>query len=78
MKEVYLSEIEGCNQRGKPLGRWRDKMKEYTCERGDSRRGGLEWARRDYLDRERWRLFCRGHPLGERSWRERGVRDIDR
>ena len=61
-----MSEIEGSNQRGRPLGRWRDKVKEYMCERGDSRGGGLEWARRDCLDRERWRLFCSA------------VREIDR
>ena len=24
----------------------------------------LDQARRECLDRERWRLFCRGHPLG--------------
>ena len=78
VKKVYVSDLEGSNQRGRPLGRWRDRVKEYMCERGDSRGGGLERARRDCLDRERWRLFCRGHPLGGRSRRERGVREIDR
>ncbi len=48
------------------------------CERGATRRGGLDQARRECLDRERWRLFCRGHPLGGRSRRERGLRAIDR
>ncbi len=28
------------------------------------------------MDRERWRLFCCGHTLGGRSWRERGVTAI--
>ncbi len=28
--------------------------------------GGLEQARRECLDREWWRLFCCGHPLGGR------------
>ncbi len=37
---------------------------------------GLEHARRECLDRERWRLFCCGHPFGGRSQRERGVRAI--
>ena len=63
VKKVYVCELEGSNQKGRPLGRWRDKVKEYMCERGDSRGGGLDRARRDCLDRERWRLFCRGHPL---------------
>ncbi len=40
--------------------------------------GGLEHARRESLDRERWRLFCCGHPFGGRSQRERGVRALDR
>ncbi len=34
--------------------------------------GGLDQAKRECLDRERWRLFCRGHP-----W-ERGIQAIDR
>jgi len=60
---VYVSEIEGPSRRGRPLGRWKDKVKEYMCERGAGRRGRLEQARRECLDRERWRLFCLGHPL---------------
>ncbi len=32
--------------------------------------GGLEHARRESSDRERWRLFCCGHPFGGRSQRE--------
>ncbi len=31
MKEVV---VEG--QSGRPLGRWKDKVKEYMCERGGS------------------------------------------
>ena len=57
VKKVYVSELEGSNQRGRPLGRWRDKVKEYMCDRGDNRGGGLEQARMDCLDRERWRLL---------------------
>ncbi len=40
-------------------------MKEYVSERG-VRGYGLEWARREYMDRERWRSVCRGHPEGVR------------
>ena len=77
VKKAYVSELEGSNQRGRPLGRWKDKVKK--CERGDSRGGGPDRAKKDCLDRERWRLFCRGHPLGGgRSWMERGIREIDR
>ncbi len=38
-------------------------------ERG-VRKNGLEWARRECMDRERWRSVCRGHPLGKCCWRE--------
>ena len=74
VKKVYVSELDGSNQRGRPLGRWKDKVKEYMCERGDSRGGRLDQARRDCLDRERWRLFCHGHPIGS----EASERQIDR
>ncbi len=65
VKKVYMSESMGHNSRGRPPGRWRDRVKEYLCERGATRRGGLDQAKRECLDRERWRLFCRGHPLGD-------------
>ncbi len=35
----YVSEIEGPSRRGRLLGRWKDKVKEYMCER-DANRGG--------------------------------------
>ncbi len=76
VKRVYLSSGEGTNRRGRPLGRWKDKEKEYVSERG-VRGNGLEWARRECLDRERWRSICRGHPLGERLQRKQGVGAID-
>ncbi len=34
VKRVYLSSVEGTNRRGRPLGRWEDKVKEYVIERG--------------------------------------------
>ncbi len=54
------------------------KVKEYMCERCATRGEGLDQARRECLDREKWRLFCLGHPDVSRSRRERGVRRIDR
>ncbi len=60
VKNVYLSSVEGPNRRERPLGRWKDKMKEYVSERG-VRGNGLERARRKYMDRERWRSFCHGY-----------------
>ncbi len=55
--------VEGPNRRGRPLGRWKDKVNEYVSERG-AMRNELEWARRECMDRERWRFVCHGHPFG--------------
>ncbi len=60
MKKVCVSDSVSPNSREGLLGRWRDTVKEYMCERGVTRRGGLDQARKECLDRERWRLFCRG------------------
>ncbi len=76
VKKVYLSSVEGPNRRGRPLGRWEDRVKEYVSERG-VRGNGLEWARRECGDRERWRSIYCGHPLGGCFQREQGVGDID-
>ncbi len=62
VKKVYLGSVEGTNRRGRPLGRWENRVKEYMSERG-VKGNGLEWARRECIDRERWRFVCRGHPL---------------
>ncbi len=78
VNKVYMSESVGPNNRGRPPGRWRGRVKEYMCERGVTRRGGLDQAKRECLDRERWRLFCHDHPLGSCSKRERGIRAVDR
>ncbi len=29
VKKVYLSSVEGPNRKGRPFGRWEDKVKEY-------------------------------------------------
>ncbi len=76
VEKVYRNSVEGPNRRGRPLGRWDDRVKEYVSERG-VRRNGFKWARRECMDRERWRSVCRDHPLGGRFWRERGVGAID-
>ncbi len=43
VKKVCLSSVEGTNRRGRPLGRWEDRVKEYVSERG-VRGNGLEQA----------------------------------
>ncbi len=50
VKKVYVSKIVGPSSRGRPLGRWKGKVKEYTCETGATRRGGFKQARREYFD----------------------------
>ncbi len=68
VKKVYRSSVEGPNKKGRPLERWEDRVKKYG-ERG-VRGNGLERARRECMDRERWRSVCRGHPLEGRFQRE--------
>ncbi len=59
-KKVYLSSVEGTNRM--PFGRWEDRVRKYVSKR-EMRGNGLEWARRECMDRERWRSVCSGHPL---------------
>ncbi len=73
---MNLSSVEGPNRKGKPLGRWEDRVKEYMSERG-VRGNGLECARRECMDRERGRYSCHSHPLGGLLRSERGVEAID-
>ncbi len=63
IRRVYMSEIEGGNVRGRSPVKWRDRVQEYVRERGERSLRNLEEARRECQDRERWKLFCRGHPL---------------
>ncbi len=76
VKKLYPSSDEGPNRRGRPLGRWKDRVKEYVSER-KVRGNGLECARRECMDRERWRPVCHGHPLGGCFRRERSFGAID-
>ncbi len=59
----YVIKNVGINSRGRLLGRRRDRVREYMCERGVTRGGGLDQARRECLHRERWSLSCCGHPF---------------
>ncbi len=53
MKKVCMSESVGPSSRGRPPGKWRDRVKEYTCERevipegeGWLKQGGSVWTGR--------------------------------
>ncbi len=69
VKNVYVSESVGPNSRGRPLGRWRDRVKEYMCER-NANKGRLDQARRECLYKERWMPFCYDytHGLCKMAW----------
>ncbi len=45
VKKVYLSSVEDMNKRGRSLGRWEDRVKEFVSER-EVRGKGLEWAKK--------------------------------
>ncbi len=61
-RRMYISEIGGGNVRGRPPIKWRNRVQEYVRERVEGSLRNLEQAR-ECQDRERWKLFCRGHPL---------------
>ncbi len=61
-RRVYVSEIEGGNGKRRPPVKWRDRVQEYVRERVQGYLRNHEQARRGCQDRERWKLFCRGHP----------------
>ena len=60
-----------CTNR-RPLGRWKGVAKEYMYNKC-VKWGELEQARREYLVRERWRLFCCGQSHRRHSRREKGI-----
>ena len=66
MNKVYVSET-GDPRRRKPVVRSKDKVKKYMHERIADIEGRIAQARRKCMDRGRWRLFCRVHPLGDVS-----------
>ncbi len=70
MTRYYLVK-RGVSER-RPLGRWEDRVKEYVSERG-VRGNRLEWARKECMDRERWRFVCCGHLPGRCFQRGRGI-----
>ena len=57
--KVCERETESPEERGRPIVRWKDRVKEEDIhERSADIRGRSVWI---------GRLFCRGHPLGWRS-----------
>ncbi len=61
---VYVSETEGGSVRGRPPVTWRERVHAGVCQgEAEGSLRNLEKARRECQDRERWKLFCCGHPL---------------
>ncbi len=76
LKKVYVTENVGPNSGGRPLGRWKDKVKKYMCERDATRGGGTDHARRVFGLGEVEALLPKPTLEGH-SLRERGIRAID-
>ncbi len=55
--------MDAVGVRGRPPIKCKDRVLEYLKERGDRRLRGMESSRVECMDRNKWRLFCRGHPL---------------
>ncbi len=58
-----MSIVDAVGARGRPSVKQADRVLEYVRERVERRMRGLQHARRECMDRNKWRLFCRGHPL---------------
>ncbi len=59
----------GPDSRGRPLGRWKDRVKEYMCERQATRREGSEQARREMKDRVKEYMCERQEEAGHQGYR---------
>ncbi len=66
VKKVYMSSVEGSSRRGRPLGRWENRVKKYMSGKG-VKGNGLEQARRDVWIGRGGGPSNRGHPLGDAS-----------
>ncbi len=57
-----MSMVDEVGTRGQPSVKWGTVLEDVR-ERGKRRMRGLEHARKECKDRNKWRLFYRGHPL---------------
>ncbi len=62
---------QNVRNRGQPPVKWWDRVLEHVRGRGEGFLRNLEQARRECHDREKWKLFCCGHPLVGTSSRRR-------
>ena len=59
-KRWYISKIEVVGARGKPPVKWEGRVLKYVRIR---RVKELEHARKECKNKNKWKLFCRDHPL---------------
>ncbi len=52
-----MSMVDEVGVRGQPPVKWGNRVLEYVRERGERRMRGFEHARREYKDRNKWRLL---------------------
>lgn len=69
-KRVNLSGNEDLNRAGRPLDIWIEMLKKYKSKRGTGRRGDLKKAKREHLDKKKWRLFCHGYTVVRNSLKQ--------
>ncbi len=69
ISRMYVSEIEGGNARGQPPVKWGDRVLEYVRKKGERPLRNFEQARREYLDRESWKLMPWPSPGGS-PWKQ--------
>jgi len=62
-RRIYKGGVDAAGVRGRPPIKWEDRLLEYLRGREDRRLRGIESARIECVDNNKWRLFCRGHPL---------------
>ncbi len=71
---MHMSEGVGPNSRRRPLGRWRDRVKEYMCERGATRGGRAGSSKEGALGHGKVETFLAWPPpwgvLAERARRQ--------
>ncbi len=72
---VYKSAVDDVGVRGRPTIKWKSRVLKYLKESWNKGLREMGSTRMECMDRNKWRHFCRGHPL--RKSPETGVRVDD-
>ena len=60
---MLVSMIDAVSARTPPV-KWEDRVLQYVRERRERRMRGLEHARRECKNKDKWTLLCHGYPQG--------------